>query len=160
MVMKRPEAIDGAPACGPQRQRRMAAKRVSCLARNAGSDGRGRKLIGAIAPRRSRRQPVFGQIKPSKRPFGALGTTGIKGNEATAEQLQKSDNFVNGSRQSTSSNWTQTYCMSYPSVAPFLHLFIRFRANARRLVQGHEGRVKAGHSRCSELHRPDLCQPF
>jgi hypothetical protein len=108
MVIKRPKAIDGAPACGPQRQRRMAERKLSCPARNDGSAGRGRKLIGAIAHRRSRRQPSFGQIKPSKRPFGAGGTTRIKRNEATVEQPQKSSNSVYGDRQHYSSDRTHS----------------------------------------------------
>lgn len=50
----------------------MAAGELSCLARNGGAAGRGRKLTGAIAAKAIEAQPVFGQIKPLKRPFGAV----------------------------------------------------------------------------------------
>ena len=43
MAIGEPKAIDDAPACGPERQWRMAKGRLSCLARNAGAAGRGRK---------------------------------------------------------------------------------------------------------------------
>src|SRR5579859_2819921 len=82
MAIGKPEAIDDAPALRAGAQRRMAAVRLSCLARNGrtgvptgpapwGGDPRGRKSIRPpLRPRRSRCQPSFGQIKPWRGPSG------------------------------------------------------------------------------------------
>jgi hypothetical protein len=63
MAIDRPEAIGAARAGAPQRSG--GRRRASFLSReDGGPAARGRKLTGAVAARRSRRQPAFGQIKP------------------------------------------------------------------------------------------------
>lgn len=65
----------------------MAAGPLSCLARNDGAAGRGRKLTGAIAAKAIEAQPVFGQIKPLKRPFGAVDNN-VRDKETMAALLR------------------------------------------------------------------------
>src|SRR6516164_10828108 len=65
MAICRPKAIDDAPVFGPKAQRRMAAVRLSCLARNGRSPGE-ESLTAAVAAQAIEAQTSFGQIKPSE----------------------------------------------------------------------------------------------
>lgn len=64
---------------------------LSCLARNAGLGRQGKKVSTArLRHRRSRLQPPSGQIHPSERPFGALGSTTVI-TESMAARLHQGD---------------------------------------------------------------------
>ena len=74
MAIDRPEAIDDASACGPERsggwrQGGFLASR-GMTAEPAGEESR----PAAVAARRSRRQPSFGQIRPSRGTWAACRT--------------------------------------------------------------------------------------
>jgi len=60
MAIWKPKAIDAAPGRAAA-QRRMAAARLSCLARNGQSPGE-ESLAAAIAVQAIEAQPAFGQI--------------------------------------------------------------------------------------------------
>src|SRR6478735_10158273 len=64
MAIRKPKAIDAAPVWAAA-QRRMAAVRLSCLARNGRSPGE-ESLTAAIAVQAIEAQPAFGQIKPMR----------------------------------------------------------------------------------------------
>ncbi|BAC47214.1 bll1949 [Bradyrhizobium diazoefficiens USDA 110] len=91
MVIDRPEAIDGAPRRGRsvsggwQPSDFLVSRGMT--AQPAGEESRSAPL----RHRRSRRQPSFGQINPSKRPFGALGPNraDIKENVAICESTER-----------------------------------------------------------------------
>ena len=64
MAICRPKAIDDAPIFGPKAQRRMAAVRLSWLARGMG-EAQGKKVDpSAVAAQAIEAEPCFGQIKP------------------------------------------------------------------------------------------------
>lgn len=73
MAIVGPEAIDAAPARGPERQRRMAAGRVSCLARNGRSPGEESRPT-PLRHRRSRRSRSRAR-SAIERPLGAVDPT-------------------------------------------------------------------------------------
>jgi hypothetical protein len=65
MAILRPKAIVDAPRLRAGAQRRMAAARLSWLARNGRSPGE-ESRAAAIAAQAIEAQPSFGQIKPSE----------------------------------------------------------------------------------------------
>ena len=71
MAIGGPEASDDT-SLATVAQRRMAQARLCCFARNDGVAGRGRKLRPAVVAQALEAKPAFGQIRPLKRPFGAV----------------------------------------------------------------------------------------
>lgn len=69
MAIGRPEAIDGAPRRGLTAKEGFLGSR-GMTAQPAGEES----LTALLRHRRSRLQPAFGQIRPLKRPFGAVET--------------------------------------------------------------------------------------
>jgi hypothetical protein len=92
MAICRPEAIDDAPAGGPEHERRMVA--VDFLASRGMGEAQGKKVDpSAVAAKAIEAQPSFGQIKP------------LRGRVAWAEQnsLEETWRTSNGPHKSPGS---------------------------------------------------------
>jgi len=77
------------PLAHPQKGAGQPRQVFLVTARNGGAADRGRKSNDAVAPKRSKRNALFfGQIRPVKRPFGAVETRGPNGDDGAPEAPQ------------------------------------------------------------------------
>ena len=80
MAIDRPKAIGDAPARGPERSG--GRRRETFLPREEWARAQGKKVLSdGVAARTIEAQPVFGQIKPSKRPGASARRTAISGDD-------------------------------------------------------------------------------
>src|SRR5215471_14748923 len=80
MAIDRPRTIGDAPARRPERS--VGRRRETFLPREEWALAQGKKVLSdGVAARTIEAQPVFGQIKPSKRPGASARRTAISGND-------------------------------------------------------------------------------